>query len=150
VTSPLTGTVQAAEAHDRNVRTPMLWGAAVGAAQVATPLAFWWLSAAVVYALGIAVIAAIYVGFAVADGRPKVILAETGVAFGFILLAAAAITGSPWLLVLGLGGHAAKDLWQHRSHFVSTTRWWPPFCAVVDLVAAAAIAGEIAAGTTFH
>jgi hypothetical protein len=41
--------------------------------QAATPLAFWWLSSATVYALGIAAIAAIYVGFAVADGRPKVI-----------------------------------------------------------------------------
>jgi hypothetical protein len=32
-----------------------------------------------VYALGLAVIAAIYIGFAVADGRPKVIAVETGV-----------------------------------------------------------------------
>ncbi len=29
------------------------------------------------------------------------------------------------------------------------TRWWPPFCMVVDAVAAATIAVEIAAGVTF-
>ena len=89
------------------------------------------------------------VGFAVADGRPKIIAVETTVAFGFILVAAAAVTGSPWLLVVGLAGHGLKDLWQHRTHFVRGTRWWPPFCASVDFVAAAIIAGEIAAGMDF-
>jgi hypothetical protein len=37
-----------------------------------------------------------------------------------------------------------KDLWQHRTHFVANMRWWPPFCAVVDWVAAAIFVGEIA------
>jgi hypothetical protein len=41
-------------------------GIVVGLLQAATPLAFWWLDSATVYALGLAVIAAIYVGFAVA------------------------------------------------------------------------------------
>jgi hypothetical protein len=113
-------------------RTPMLWGVVVGVAQAATPLAVWWLDSATVYALGLAVIAAIYVGFAVADGRPKVIAIETSVAFAFVLVAAAAVTGSAWLLVAGLFGHGLKDLWQHRSGFVRGTRWWPPFCMVID------------------
>jgi hypothetical protein len=102
-----------------------------------------------VYALGLAVIAAVYVGFAVADGRPRVIAVESSVAFFFVVVAAAAVTGSPWLLVAGLCGHGLKDLWQHRSHFVANTRWWPPFCMVVDLVVAAVIAAEIAAGMHF-
>jgi hypothetical protein len=66
-------------------------------------------------------------GFAVADGRPKVIAVESTVTFAFVLVAAAAITGSPWLLVAGLAGHGLKDLWQHRTHFVAYRRWWPPF-----------------------
>jgi hypothetical protein len=131
------------------LRAPVLWGVVVGLLQAATPLAFWWLDSATVYALGIAAIAAIYVGFAVADGRPKIIAVETTVAFGFILVAAAAVTESPWLLVVGLAGHGLKDLWQHRTHFVRGTRWWPPFCASVDFVAAAIIVGEIAAGMDF-
>jgi hypothetical protein len=55
------------------VRTPAMWGLVWGASQAASPLAFWWLDAATVYALGLALIASIYIGFAVADGRPTVI-----------------------------------------------------------------------------
>jgi hypothetical protein len=128
------------------IRQPVLWGIVVGLIQAATPLAIWWLDSATVYALGLAVIAAVYVGFAVADGRARVIAAESGVAFAFVVVAAAAVTGSPWLLVVGYVGHGLKDLWQHRSHFVANTRWWPPFCMVVDWVVAAVIVGEIAFG----
>jgi hypothetical protein len=128
----------------------MLWGIAVGIAQAATPLVFWWLDSATVYALGLLLIAAIYIGFAVADGRLKVIATESGVASGFVVISAAAVTGSPWLLVAGFVGHGLKDLWQHHTHFVSNTRWWPPFCMVVDWVVAAIIALEIIAGMHFR
>ena len=131
------------------IRSPLLWGIVVGLVQAATPLAFWWLESATVYALGLVLIAAVYVGFAVADGRPRVVAVESSVAFAFVLVAAAAVTGSPWLLVIGLAGHGLKDLWQHRSHYVANTRWWPPFCMVVDWVVAAIIVGEIAAGMDF-
>jgi len=131
------------------LRGPVLWGVVVGLLQAATPLFLWWLDTASVYALGLAVIAPVYVGFAVADGRWKVIGVETGVASMFIIVAAAAITGTPWLLVAGLAGHGVKDLWQHRTHFVANTRWWPPFCLVIDGVVAAIIAVEILAGVDF-
>ena len=75
----------------------------------------------------------------------EVIGVETGVAFAFVLVAAAAVTGTPWLLVVGFVGHGLKDLWQHRTGFVAGTRWWPPFCATVDVVAAALIAVTIVA-----
>jgi hypothetical protein len=132
------------------LRTPLMWGVIVGVLQAASPLAFWWLDTPVVYALGLAVIAAIYIGFAVADGRAFVIAVESAVATAFVVVAAAAITGSPWLLVVGLAGHGVKDLWQHRRQFVANTRWWPPFCLVVDFVVAAIIAVEILAGVQFH
>jgi hypothetical protein len=54
------------------------------------------------------------------------------------------------LLVVGLAGHGLKDLWQHRTQFVANTRWWPPFCLVIDWVVAAIIAVEIVAGVQFH
>jgi hypothetical protein len=141
---------QAATRSRPTVRAPVLWGIVVGLLQAATPLAFWWLDSATVYALGLVGIAFIYVGFAVADGRPKVIAVETSVTFTFVVVAAAAVTGSPWLLVVGLAGHGVKDLWQHRTHFVANTRWWPPFCMVVDWVVAAIIVGEIGAGLHFR
>jgi hypothetical protein len=131
------------------MRSPVAWGIIVGVLQAATPLAFWWLDSATVYALGLVLIAAIYVGFAVADGRPRVIAVESSVAFAFVVVAAAAVTGSAWLLVAGLAGHGLKDLWQHRTQYVANTRWWPPFCMVVDWVVAVIIVGEIAAGMDF-
>ena len=58
---------------------------------------------------------------------------------GFVILATLAIK-SVWLGVIALVAHGIKDLVQHRTHFVANTRWWPPFCLVVDFVAAAVIA----------
>ena len=52
--------------------------------------------------------------------------------------------------VAGLAGHGLKDLWQHRTQFVRNTRWWPPFCATVDWVAAGILAGAILMGVPFH
>ena len=105
---------------------------------------------ATVHALAISLIAAVYIGFAVADGRPKVIALESAVTFGFVLIAATAVTGSAWLLVVGYFGHGCKDLWQHRTQFVSGTRWWPPFCAAIDFVVAGSIAVLILTGVQFH
>jgi hypothetical protein len=132
-----------------SLRTPVAWGLVWGCLQAASPLALFWLDDATVYAFGLTLIAAIYIGFAVADGRPHVIAVETGVAAAFVVVATAAVTGSAWLIVAGLAGHGLKDLWQHRTGFVANTRWWPPFCATVDFVAATIIAIAIVAGFSF-
>jgi hypothetical protein len=114
----------------------------------AASLAFWWLPGATVYSLGLTLIAAIYVGFAVAGGRLSVITVEITVAAVFVLVAAIAATASPWLLVAGLAGHGAKDLWQHRTGYVANARWWPPFCVTVDWLAAMIMAVAISAGAS--
>ena len=137
----------AAAAPTRRIPPPVVvWGVVVGVVTAVSPLAFWWLDPLTVYAFGLVLIAAIYIGFAVADGRPNVIVAESAVASVFVVIAALAVTGSVWLIVAGLFGHGLKDLWQHRRQFVSTTRWWPPVCVVVDWVAAAFIAIAIVIG----
>jgi hypothetical protein len=133
-----------------SLRAPVLWGVVWGVIQAAVPLGFWWLAPATVYALSLTLIAAVYIGLAVADGRPKVIAVETAVAGVFVVVAAAGVTGPTWLLVAGLTGHGFKDLWQHRSHYVANTRWWPPFCLVVDWVAAAILVVLLAVGVDFH
>lgn len=141
-----------AHTHDSriSIRTPILWGLVFGVINLAAPFAFWWLDRATVYALSIVLIAAVYIGFAVADGRPKVIVVETCVASAFVVLAATAITETAWLLVIAFTGHGLKDLWQHRTQFVNNTRWWPPFCAAVDWVVAAVLVVGIATGVAFH
>ena len=138
------------ETNRQPIRAAVLWGVVVGGIQAASPPAFWWLTPATVYALELALIAAVYIGFAVADGRRQVIAVECFVVAAFVVLAAASVTGPAWLLVLGYAGHGAKDLWQHRRRYVTQTRWWPPFCLVVDWIVALVIALEIAAGVHLH
>jgi hypothetical protein len=123
-------------------------GAIVGVIQAVSPLGFWWLEPKTVYALGLTLIAAVYIGFSVADGRWKVIAAESCVAGFFVVVAAVSVSGSAWLL--GLAGHGVKDLWQHRTQFVRNTRWWPPFCATVDWVVAGILTIAILMGIPFH
>ena len=132
------------------LRVPVLWGLAVGLAQAESPLALRWLDPATVHALSIAFIAAVYIGFAVGDGRPKVIAVETVVAGIFVVIAAIAVTATAWLLVLGYAAHGLKDFWQERRHYVANTRWWPPFCATVDWLVAVILVVEIAAGVDFY
>jgi hypothetical protein len=133
-----------------SIRTPILWGLVVGTIQAASPLGLLWLDPATVYALSIPLIAAVYIGLAVADGRPSVIAVETAVAGVFVVLAAVSVTASAWLLVAAFAGHGLKDAWQERHHFVANTRWWPPFCAAVDFLVAAVLVVEIVAGVNFH
>jgi hypothetical protein len=137
-------------ARTQLVRAPVLWGVVFGGIQAASPLGFWWLDSATVYGLSLTLIAAVYIGFAVADGRPRVVAVEAGIAGVFVVLAAAGVTGPAWLLVLGFAGHGLKDLWQERHHYVANTRWWPPFCLVVDWLVAAILLVLLAAGVHFH
>jgi hypothetical protein len=141
-----TATAVRARSVRPGLRTPVAWGVVLGVVQAASPFAFFWLDSRTVYALGLPLIAAVYIGFAVADGRRHVLAVETAVASAFVVVAAAAVTGSAWLIVAGLAGHGLKDMWQHRTGFVAGTRWWPPFCAAVDFVAAGLIAVVITAG----
>lgn len=133
-----------------SLRGPVRWGLALGAVQAASPLLFSWLEPATLHALYISLIAAVYIGFAVADGRPKVIAVEAAVAAGFFLVASMAVTATAWLLVLGYAGHGLKDYWQHRRQYVVNTRCWPPFCAAVDWLVALVLVAEILAGVNLH
>jgi hypothetical protein len=137
-------------AGKRSMRAAVLWGLVFGALQAASPLAFWWLEPSTVLALSLSLIAAVYIGFAVADGRPKVIAVESTIAGAFVVLAATAVTATAWILVLGFTAHGVKDAWQERSHYVANTRWWPPFCAAVDWLVAGILVIEITAGVHFH
>jgi hypothetical protein len=122
------------------LRAPVLWGVVFGVIQAGAPLGLWWLDPATVYALSLALIAAVYIGFAVADGRHTVIAVETVVATVFVVVGAAGVTGPAWLLVAGFVGHGARtcgstgaSLWPtlvggRRSAWSSTgsppPSWW--------------------------
>ena len=136
--------------RSQSLAKPIFWGVAVGLIQAFSPLGFWWLAPTLVWSLALVIIASVYVGFAVADGRPRVLAVEVGVTFAFFILATIAIVASPWLSVVALAAHGIKDLWQHRTQFVANTRWWPPFCLVVDFVAAAVIAVLLLSGVSLQ
>jgi hypothetical protein len=128
----------------------VVWGLVFGAIQAVAPLGFWWLPTATVQALLLSLIAGVYIGFAVADGRPRVIAVECAVAGIFVVLAAVSVTATAWLLVAGYAGHGLKDFWQERRQYVANTRWWPPFCAAVDWLVAAVLVVEITVGVNLH
>jgi hypothetical protein len=134
----------------RSAVQPIMSGLLVGAIQAASPVAFRWLQPATLHALYIAFIAAVYIGFAVADGRTTVIAVESSIAAAFVVLASLGVTGSAWLLVAGYAAHGLKDLWQDRTQFVAGARWWPPFCATIDFLVAAILAVGVAYGISLH
>src|SRR3954469_21398768 len=73
------------------IQAAILWGLLFGGLQAASPLLIWWLTPGTVYAISLILIAPIYIGFAIADGRPIIIAVESSVAALFVLVAAAAI-----------------------------------------------------------
>jgi hypothetical protein len=136
--------------HGSTTTRALRWGIAAGAGQAAVALAFWWLELSTVHALMIVLIAAVYIGFAVSDGRTNVIVVESTTVTAFFVVAAVAITVTPWILVVLYLAHGAKDLWQHRHHFVRETRWWPTFCFAVDVTVASIVATQIILGVNVH
>jgi hypothetical protein len=59
-------------------------------------------------------------------------------------------TRAAGLLVVAYAAHGLEDLWQHRTHFLANTRWWPPYCCAVDMLVALVLVVMIAAGVDFH
>jgi hypothetical protein len=121
-----------------------MWGRAIavgGGSAALTGAAVWGfgrLDPVLMYALMVAAIAFIYVGFALADGRRGVVLLESAVALAFFWIATAALLKWPPLAGLGLVLHGLWDV-AHHLRGVSTRLpgWYPPFCAVYDWVLAA-------------
>src|SRR5688500_10351386 len=87
----------------------ILSGVAVGIFQALSPVVLRWLDAIDVWGVALAMIASVYVGFAVGDGRKTVIAVEVMVAFAFVICATVAMASFPWLIVIGLVAHGLKD-----------------------------------------
>ncbi len=98
------------------------------------PLAF--------HSVALAVIAAIYVGFALADGRISIVILELSVGTAFVVLALLGLWQAPMFVAVGLGLHGVWDL-MHRPHGIPTKipGWYPPFCAAYDFVFAGVFLG---------
>ena len=83
----------------------------------------------------LAVIGAIYVGFAFSDGRLAIMILELTVGTGFLVLALLGLWQAPMFIAIGLALHGVWDL-LHRRNAITTKLpvWYPPFCAAYDFV----------------
>ena len=91
------------------------------------PLAF--------HSVALAIIGAIYLGFALSDGRLSIMILELSVGTGFVVLALLGLWLAPMFLAIGLALHGFWDL-AHPPRGVTTKlpAWYPPFCAAYDFV----------------
>lgn len=91
------------------------------------PLAF--------HSVSLAVIGAIYMGFAFADGRLSIMIIELTAATAFVVLALFGLWIAPLFIAVGLVLHGLWDI-AHRPRGITTRlpTWYPPFCAAYDFV----------------
>ena len=87
------------------------------------------------HSVALAVIGAIYMGFAFSDGRLSIMILELSFATAIVVLALLGLWQANFLLALGLILHGLWDI-AHRPHGITTKlpAWYPPFCAAYDFV----------------
>ena len=91
-----------------------------------------------VHAVLLAGIAAIYVGFAIADGRTRFLVIQVAGVAGFGALAVAGLSGHPEWLAGGYVLHGVWDLFHHRSDIPGRQApWYIPLCLVYDWIVGA-------------
>jgi len=86
-------------------------------------------------------VAAVYFGFAIADGSVPALLVEVPVAGAFLAVGAIALwADAPVILATGYAAHGLWDLVHHPRAVTTPVRgWYPPFCVVFDVAVAAFI-----------
>ncbi len=84
----------------------------------------------------LAIIAAIYIGFALAERHAGNLLIEVVFAVAVIAIVFVGLAHSPYWLAAGLTAHGVWDLLHRHGHHVLGTRevprWYPPACLVYD------------------
>ncbi|OAO00933.1 hypothetical protein A8B75_17195 [Sphingomonadales bacterium EhC05] len=92
-------------------------------------------------AMIIGIISGAYIGFGAKDGRPHIFVLELCVAALFGIMAVAGVLGSPYWFAVALFAHGLWDIAHHNGLFgAKIPRWYIPFCAVIDWIAALILA----------
>ncbi len=86
--------------------------------------------------VALAAIGGVYLGFAVADGRPSAIAIQAASMLAFAIVAFIGIQeGSKAVIGAGWIAHGFWDALHHEHHGPTEVEtWYPPFCATADLV----------------
>lgn len=90
-------------------------------------------------AVVLGVVAGIYVGFALQDGRLRVLALEASVAMLFVAAALAGLWTSAWLIPAAYVAHGLWDMAHHRHVSTAMPAWYVPLCAVYDWIFAAGL-----------
>jgi len=92
------------------------------------------------FAIVLAAIAAIYVGFALSDGRLREIVIEVLVALTFGICVLVGLWLYPIAIAIGYFAHGFWDLVHHKQGIqTKITGWYIPFCVAVDWLVGAYI-----------
>jgi hypothetical protein len=92
------------------------------------------------YGILLAMIAGVYIGFAINDGRHDKLLLELLVALGFCVLVLIGMWKWPVLIALGYFLHAVWDLLHHPFKLGARVKsWYPPACVIYDVLVGAFI-----------
>ena len=96
-----------------------------------------------VFAIGLIVAAAVYVGLALFAANTRALVVETGGLLLFAALAAAGVRWSSHLLAAAWLGHVAWDLLLHPVQSSGYAPWWyPALCIGFDIFVAGFIAAQ--------
>ncbi|MBI3597405.1 MAG: hypothetical protein HY203_09660 [Nitrospirae bacterium] len=87
------------------------------------------------FAILLAFIAAVYLGFVLLDGHRREVVIEIVVIALFFVLAILGLWVTPYFLVIGYFAHGLWDVLHHpRAVQTKVVLWWPPFCLVYDWI----------------
>jgi hypothetical protein len=122
-------------------KIPAVWGLIFAGVTIVMHLFFGREMSILVAAILMGMIGAIYVGFAIIDGRIIAIAIESVVALIFGLAGLGGVLVSPWFLIAALISHAIWDMLHHLpSRLATTPGWYVPYCAIYDIGAALGLA----------
>lgn len=91
-------------------------------------------------AIMMGMIAGVYLGFALMDGRDKIIGLEMLVIFGFIGAAMAGLLINPLIMAATYFAHGLWDMAHHNRVSTRMPRFYIPACMIFDWIAAVGLA----------
>ena len=121
-------------------RSPALIGAVLALASLPIHLALDPRASIELAAVVVAAVGAIYASFGLQRGTPGQATVEVAVAALFVGAGLAGLWLSAWIIPAAFVAHGVWDTVHHRrAALVAVPGWYPPFCAVYDIVFAAGL-----------
>jgi hypothetical protein len=97
-----------------------------------------------VFAVVLGALGGVYLGGALKGGtRIDVAVTALG-AVGCLALGVAGLRGPAWIIGAGFLAHAVWDWIHHAMRKPTVGRWWPPFCAIYDVIVGGYLLGVVA------